>query len=392
MSTREELVSLIGDDPLGLLHDEKPKAELSSEKSVLLASFEEVQSFVETHQRVPKSNTENINEFRLHARLMAIRSDPKKVRELQSYDLGGLLKGEEVKEFSLEDIIADDPLGLLDSEVDNAILKLEHVKPVERIRPDYLSRRKECKDFHLFGEMFATLNDELATRKRRLVKYNSADLASGRFYVLRGVLLFLQSIEGKVDNKQFESGKRDRFDGRTLCIFDNGTQSDMLFRSLDKAMQLDGYSISAPLDLDAEVSEEQEGDVTLGYIYVLRSLNSRVEQIADLYKIGHTTDLVAHRIKNARQESTYLFNDVEVMSIFRCLNMESSALEQTMHGFFSSVRLDIELADNSGNLYKPREWFQVPLRIIEDAIYLILEGKLNDFYYDESIQEIVSKE
>jgi hypothetical protein len=392
MNKRDELLALLQKDPFGLLKDERPKKTLSEEENTLVSSFEEIQNFVEEHGREPQSNMANINEFKLYSRLKAIRSDANKVKVLKKYDFGGLVQGEGIKEITIEDIISDDAFGLLESDAETDILSLKHVKPVERIKPDYLSRRKVCRDFAHYKEMFATLHEELASKKRRLVKYKSLDLKVDGFYALGGVLLYLKSVEGQLDTYKYSSGERDRFDGRTVCIFDNGTQSDMLFRSLDKAMQLDGYSISDLMESEDGNSQINDSDIFNGYIYILKSRNPHVQQLQDLYKIGHTTGSISERIKNAKQEATYLFNDVDVIATFRCLNIESYNLEQTIHDFFACSKLDIELLDIRGSVYNPKEWFKVKLNVIEDAIKLIVRNKINDFVYDDKIQQIVKKE
>lgn len=392
MKKRADLINLIQEDPFGLLKSEYIKKEISEEDSALINSFEEIQSYVEEHKCEPQSNLSNMIEFKLFARLKAIRSDPKKVKLLSKYDFGGLLKGERIKEITIEDIISDDSNGLIGEVADSEIFNLKHVKSVERIKPDYLSRRKVCKDFSPYKEMFNILHEELASKKRRLIKYFSSDLNVGNFYALDGILLYLKSIEGDTNKYVFESGERERFDGRTLCIFDNGTESDMLFRSLDKAMQLDGYSISAIIDSDSNTATKiDEADVLNGYIYVLSSRNPSVRNVSNLFKIGHTTGSVAERIKNAKNEATYLFNDVEIVSTHRCLNIQSYNLEQTIHDFFSGVKLDIELFDSNQNSYKPREWFMVNHDVIKDAIDLIVKNELNNYLYDPAVNQIIKK-
>lgn len=391
MKKRNELLDLIRDDPFELLKTEFIKKNISEEDSILITSFEEIQSFIEEHGHEPKSNISNIFEFKLFARLKAIRSDAKKIKILSKYDFGGLLKGEEIKEITIEDIISDDKFGLLNDDISSDIFQLKHVRSVEKIKPDFLSRRKVCKDFSKYKEMFNILHDELASKKRRLIKYVSSDLNIGKFYVLDGIILFLKSIDGNSNKYFFNSGERERFDGRTLCIFDNGTQSDMLFRSLDKAMQIDGYSISELIETNKSESEVNETDVLNGYIYVLQSKNPEVQNIKDLFKIGHTTGSVSERIRNAKNQATYLFHDVEIISTYRCLNIQSYNLEQTIHDFFSRVKLDIELLDRNSNSYKPREWFKVNFGVIEDAIKLIISNEIEDYIYDPEINQIIKR-
>lgn len=392
MKKRSELVDLIQNDPFGLLKSDYVKKGISEDDSALINSFEEIQSFIEEHNCEPQSNLANMIEFKLFARLKAIRSDAKKIKILSKYDFGGLLKGNDIKEITIEDLISDDSHGLLGEEEDSEIFKLKHVKSVERIKPDYLSRRKVCKDFSLYKEMFNILHEELASKKRRLIKYTSSDLNVGNFYALDGILFYLKSIEGDTNKYVFNSGERERFDGRTLCVFDNGTQSDMLFRSLDKAMQLDGYSISATInDASNKATPVNESDVLNGYIYVLASKNPNVKDLANLFKIGHTTGSVAERIKNAKNEATYLFNDVDIISTHRCLNIQSYNLEQTIHDFFSVVKLDIGLFDSRHNVYKPREWFKVSHEVIKDAINLIVSNTIKDYLYDPEVNQIIKK-
>lgn len=392
MKKRACLIDLIKEDPFGLLKSENIKKQLSEDDSALINSFEEIQSFIEEHKREPQSTLSNMIEFKLFARLKAIRSDPKKVRLLTKYDFGGLLKGESVKEITIEDIISDDSHGLIGEVADSEIFKLTHVKSVERIKPDYLSRRKVCKDFSSYKEMFNILHEELASKKRRLIKYVSSDLNVGNFYALDGILLYLKSIDGDTNKYVFKSGERERFDGRTVCIFDNGTESDMLFRSLDKAMQLDGYSISAITESNSsEANQITDDDVLNGYIYVLRSKNPNVKDVPNLFKIGHTTGSVAERIKNAKNEATYLFCDVDIVSTHRCLNIQSYNLEQTIHDFFSVVKLDIELFDKNQNSYKPREWFIISHDVVKDAIDLIVKNELQNHMYDPVVNQIIKK-
>lgn len=392
VNKRSELLKLIDADPLGLLKVNESKSKLKHEDSVLVLLFEEIQEFVGENDREPGANTENILEFKLYSRLRAIRSDARKVKKLLKYDFGGLFKGSEIKEITVDDIIADDPYNLLSIDDESDIFKLEHVKATDRIKPDYLSRRKVCQGFYLYKDMFNVIHEDLANKSRKLVRYSSNDLQVGKFYTLDGIILFLDSIDGNKNTYTFSSGERERFDGRTLCIFDNGTQSDMLFRSLDKALQLDGYSISEHVQVEAQNSaSESTDDILNGYIYVLKTHNSKVVDIPDLYKIGFTTGSVAKRILNARKEATYLFSDVDIVATFRCFNIKTYELEQNIHQFFSAVRLDIKLLDNSNNTYRPREWFKVDYAIIEEAIQLILESQIAYYEYDPRVNQIVRK-
>lgn len=391
MSKRKELLSALENDTYGLLKDGSAEKKLTAEESSLVYSFEEIQAFVEENRREPLSNFHNIHEFKLYSRLNAIRSDAKKVKLLKKYDFNNLLQGKEFREMTLEDAIADDPFNLLKSDSQSDIFELKHVKVFEKIKLEYIARRKVCKDFAQYKPMFETLHQELISKKRKFIKYKSSDLEPGRFYALDGILLFMESIDGKIDNYTFNSGGRDRFDGKTLCVFDNGTQSDMLFRSLDKAMQLGGYSISDCEPNSASLAIT-DSDIVNGYIYVLKSRNVNVQHIPNLYKIGHTSGSVIERIRGAKNQATYLFDEVDVVSTFRCFNVLSYNLEQRLHAFLSAIRLDIELTDHQGNAYRPKEWFIIDIGIIEEAIRLIINNELDGHAYDYEIKQIIKIE
>lgn len=118
-----------------------------------------------------------------------------------------------------------------------------------------------------YEALFQKIHSDLKSGRRKMIEYHPLDLSEGKFYVLRGVLVFLEKSEDELQEFVFESGSRMRFDGRTRCIFDNGTESDMLFRSLDKALQKDGFGISEIIEENNAVPEITEEDSQNGFIY-----------------------------------------------------------------------------------------------------------------------------
>ena len=245
MDKRSELLGLINVDPLGLLQiPEDRQSSNHSENSVLRNKFEDIVSYYEDHGKEPESNLNDIYEYQLYCRLKVMRSSPEMVKYLKPFDLHGLLNA--CRELTLEQVISEDPLGLLsDTTDDQDIFTLRNVKQSERINPEFISRRKKCPDFELYKPLFDNILEELENGKRKLAQYKSSELRENGFYVLNGVIVYLSKVDGSVENYTFESGNRDRYDGRTLCIFDNGTCSDMLFRSLEKLqMWTDLWDIS----------------------------------------------------------------------------------------------------------------------------------------------------
>lgn len=385
--------NIFSDDPLGLLNvqtsEDAPKRTDSEQR--LIDSFEEINEYYEANGQEPQLGAD-IGEFMLASRLQGIRQNPSKVKTLLPFDFYNLLKCEESKSVTVEDILGDDPLNLLlDSSDEGDIFSLTHVKKCDRIRPDYISRRTVCKNFDEYEAIFQKIHSDLSSGRRKMIEYHPADLSQGKFYVLRGVLVFLEKSEDELQEFAFESGSRMRIDGRTRCIFDNGTESDMLFRSLDKALQKDGFGVSEIIEKNNIVPDITEEDSQNGFIYVLSSLSSnpQIRQIKNLYKVGYCSGDITERIRNAKNEPTYLMSDVHVELAVRCFNLNVPNLESTIHSFFRDVNCAFEVYDGQGNRHYPREWFIAPLEVIEETIQLIVQGKIEQYRYDKTLQQLI---
>lgn len=389
MDKREELLNIISQDPYNLLNVERESANREAQESALMNNFEEIVDFFEANGHEPTSNLDDIYEFQLYCRLKNIRSTPKMVKELKPIDYHGLLANE--KELTLEEVIDNDPFGLLEDDSDESIFTLKNVKSSGRLNPDYIARRKKCKNFEEYKYLFDTLHEELETGKRKLSVYKTENLKTGGFYVLNGILVYLKSVDGEVSTYNYESGDRDRFDGRTVCIFDNGTYSEMLFRSLDKALQKDGYGISDLIETSNSNQTITDNDLSLGYIYVLRSMRPEFRHDKNIFKIGCTKTSVSERIKNAKNEATYLFADVEIVATYRCYNVSSMEVEQSIHTFLDSVRMDISIPEDDGSIARPREWFHVSLPVIDEIVQLLENKAINDYVYDKKTDCILKR-
>ena len=197
-------------------------------------------------------------------------------------------------------------------------------------------------------------------------------------------------LQSAKDNaKKIDDPKKDKFnklDSRTRIIFENGTESNMLLRSFGKGLYEDGYFVSLQddrvLDKLSQISEE---DNKTGYIYILESLSSdtKIASIKNLYKVGYSTTEVTERIKNAVNEPTYLMAPVKVVSVYETYNMNTQKFEQLIHKFFGKVCLNLDIFGNDNKRYTPREWFIVPLEVIEETIDLIINGEIVNYRYDE---------
>jgi predicted PhzF superfamily epimerase YddE/YHI9 len=136
-----------------------------------------------------------------------------------------------------------------------------------------------------------------------------------------------------------------------------------------------------------------EEDEEAGYIYVLqsKSTDERISAIQDLYKVGYSKTDVEERIKNAENEPTYLMAPVRIKGAWKCFNMNPQKLEQLLHYFFGNSCLEIDVFDEKGKRHTPREWFIAPFEVIEQAIELIINGKIVNYKYDNENFTIIGK-
>ena len=98
---------------------------------------------------------------------------------------------------------------------------------------------------------------------------------------------------------------------------------------------------------------------------------------------------VKGRIATAKKDPTYLLADVEIVATFKLANINRKRLEALLHKFFGSARLDLELKDRFGEQVEPREWFLVPLPVIEEAIRMLIDGSIGNFRYDPNAARVV---
>ena len=188
------------------------------------------------------------------------------------------------------------------------------------------------------------------------------------------------------------SQRNQRKQARLRCIYENGTESDMLRNSLAKPMYSDGKIVTENYEEALKgFSGITEEDKPSGYIYVLKSLSKdpQVKSIKDLYKIGYSETTVEERIKNAANETTYLMAKVKIVTSYKMYNTNTQKFEDLLHRFFDTARLSIDVIDNNGTRHTVREWFQVPLGVIEEAIYLFQTGEIVNYYYSRENREIL---
>lgn len=398
MSKKKTLDDIFNDDELGILNSKPLISNAKTENERLIESFQEINAFFEKRNREPEAT--NVTEFKLLSRLKALRQDAKKIEMLKPYDTYYLLNTkEEVK--SVSDILNDDDLGILDTDETLSIFKLKNVpSSIERAESDFVAQRKAMKnkDFLPYEAMFKKVHKELRDGKRLLKTFKNPEtnLVKSGYYVLDGVLLFLEEIDLSRTLTDEPLSDKNRFDGRTLIIFENGTKSNMLYRSLGKMLLENGNLVTHNNETDESelfnsANAVNKEDLETGWIYILKSKSTNPEILSkeNLYKIGFSTVPVEERIKNAAKEPTYLMADVAIVEGFKCYNMNAQKFEHLLHRFLAEVCLNVDVFDEKGNRCSPREWFVVPLPIVEKAINLILSGEIVKYRYDAQAQALI---
>lgn len=392
MDKNKILKDIFDDDPLGLLNIKPTNSPARNEDERLVASFIEINDFYEKNNNKEPEQGGGIQEHQLYARLKSLRENTAKIEILKPHDKYGLLNFQIKIIHSFDDIFNDDDLGILKDDSEG-LFDFKHINKIdERANADFVARRKPCKDFSKYEQQFKDVQRDLKNGKRKLLAFNENQIQEGAFLILDGILLLVEKLVN-IETDKF--GKRD---GRTRIIFENGTESNMLFRSLGKGLFANGKAVSANQDKVYEEFAEKfsmvnEDDLEAGYIYILKSLSTKEEisSIKNLYKIGYSTNSVEQRIKNASQQPTYLMADVRLVMSYKCYNMNPQKFELLIHNFFGAVCLNVDVFDNTGKRYTPREWFIAPVGIIDQAIHLIISGDIVKYRYDSTNEEIVER-
>lgn len=381
------------DDDFGLLDSKVKTSTVKTDEERLIESFEEINVFIDKNDREP--NKSSISEYGLMAKLKNFRENDEHKKILKPYDRHNLLGHVEKEKQSIDEILnEDDDFGLLESGSDLDIFRFNHTpRPEYRADPDFVAQRKPIKekDFEKYEQLFLQVHREIKEGKRKIKPFKNIErnLHVGNYYLMDGILLFLESANLKQEETELDSGNRVRIEGRTRTIFENGTYSNMLYRSLGKQIQKDGKLItnrSDKIEQDLFINSGlvEEEDVQSGWIYVLKTNSTKKElaSIKDLYKIGFATNSVDDRIKNAKNEATYLFSDVKKVATYKVYNRNADKLENLLHRFFANACLDIDLFNDKGQRLNPREWFVVPFEVIEETIQLILNENIVNYEYD----------
>ena len=390
--TTEEDEDLLED--LGVDTESQDQGGQSARVLRIIAGFEEIERFVKEHRRMPEHGESRDIFERLYAtRLDQIRSSQECREVLKDRDPQGLIgsEGAQVAAQSEHEPSDEELVAELSSEgAEDDITRLKHVRPWQEIRAaEEVASRSACREFDKFRPIFEKVQEELESGVRKTFKFEeNADVAAGDLFILQGQKLFIAEC-GKAFTSDY--GRPDR---RLRVVYDNGTESDLLLRSLQRALYKDKNSrrITDPNLGPLFQNEELEKPTLTGHIYVLRSKSTHpfiVKNQEILHKIGVTGGDVNLRIVNPKKDPTYLLADVEVVATFKIFDMNRKLLDDLVRRFFSSARLNLEIKDRFGFKTEPREWFLVPLPVIDQAIQLVKDGSIFEYEYDCKKAKIV---
>lgn len=375
--------------------EDKKKAKSSSPlQDRVIAGFEEINRFVDEHERIPQ-NIEGRDIFeRLYAvRLKEIRKLEVSSELLSEIDSHGLLLIEDDSDQMLdEDLDEDDLLAELETDFgETELSQLTHVRSsAEKRAAEEIANRTICQDFDQFAPLFKSVQADIKSGMRPVVPFGKdAKVEQGDFFIVDGLTAYVAHA-----GEEFKKEGLDRTDARLRVIFSNKTESDLLRTSLQRALYKDDASRRVARDLEGSLFGNMldQGDVETGVIYVLRSLSEEpfiAENRELIHKIGVTGGSLEKRIANAQYEATYLLAGVEVVREFKLVGINRKKLEKLLDDFFSAARLDIEIPDRFGKLVRPREWFLVPLAVIDETIQRIREGTITNFVYDREAATLV---
>ena len=372
---------------LGVEFDTKKAAARTPREERIIAGFEDILKFVEEHGRAPRHGEDRDIFERIYAvRLERIRAQADCRALVEPLDSHGLLVGshgvaEEPAEFEDDAALLAD-LGVAPGgESDIAVLK--HVRSRDEVKAaEEVANRKVCVDFATFKPLFAAVKHDLESGAREARRFGEdAGIKPGEFFILGGQTVYVAEV---LETFVSEYG---RPDSRLRVIYDNGTESDLLLRSLQRGLYKDetGRRITDPIVGPLFGHESQDDDLQSGTIYVLRSKSDHPEVAAHrelIHKIGVTGGSVETRIAQAATDATYLLAEVEIVATYKLFNINRAKLESMLHRVFAPARLDLVIEDRFGSPVRPKEWFLVPLHIIDQVVERIRDQSISRFVYD----------
>ena len=390
--TDEEMLAFLDVD----IAPKKVRARTPREERII-AGFEDILKFREEHGRTPQHGEGRDIFERLYAvRLDRLRGLPESAELLSDLDTYGLLDASTAAppadDLDDSELLAE--LGI-DGPADEDITQLRNVRSnTERQAAEEIATAKRCEDFATFKPLFDEVQTDLENGVRTARRFGrDASIELSDFFILRGQLAYVAELIG--EPVKAANGQNDV---RLRVIYSNGTESDLLRWSLQRALYKDdgGRRITeksaGPL-FDQQVADDDPDRLTTGTLYVLRSRSDHPTIAANrtlIHKIGITGGSVETRIAGAEDDATFLLAGVEIVATYTLFDVNRPKLERLIHDVLNRVRFDTAISDRFGKPVRPREWFLVPLQIIDEIVERIGDGTLAGMSYDPNQAALVS--
>lgn len=384
----DELLDALGINPEPQRIDGRPHRE-----ERIIAGFEDIQLFVKTNGRAPlHGEARDIFERLYAARLDRLRELPEARELLRGLDTHGLLTEAPGSAPPRIDTLDDEALlaelGVGAGENDITVLK--HVRSREELRAaEEIANRTVCDDFHRFKPLFQQAESDLQAERRHTRPFGrDASITTGNFFILGGQIVYVAEMRDSFKTPNGET------DARLRVIYSNGTESNLLLRSLQRALYKDGAGrrLTDPDAGPLFAESWEEADIASGTIYVLQSLSNHpfvAEHRELIHKIGVTGGKIETRIANATHDATYLLAEVEVVASYKLADINRTKLENLFHRIFAPAQLDLTIEDRFGHPVRPREWFLVPLHVIDEAVNRIRDGSITKMTYDPKTARLI---
>ena len=369
----------------------------TAQQERLIAGFEDILRFVEVHGRTPQHGEDRDIFERLYAvRLDRLRGLPEARDLLAPMDTVGLLDGQEAATVNPDELDEDALLAGLGIDApagEDDITQLRHVASfAERKAAEEIANRVRCEDFEKFQPLFESVENDLKDGRRKTLRFGrDASVLQGNFFILGGQMAYVAEVGEPIRAPNGEA------DARMRVIYSNGTESNLLQRSLQRALYKDetGRRITDADNGPLFGGTMEPDDIESGTIYVLQSKSDHpfvVQHRELVHKIGVTGGKVETRSAAAKDDATYLLADVDIVATYKLAHINRTKLENLFHKIFAPAQLDLTIEDRFGKPVKPREWFLVPLQAIDEAVSRIRDGSITNYIYDPRSARLTSIE
>ena len=394
--TDDDILAELGVD----LTAKKIRARTPREERII-AGFEDIVRFREEHGRVPHHGEGRDVFERLYAvRLDRLRAQPECRELLTEMDSYGLLDDAVTQAApSVDDLDDSELLAELGVDVGatDDITQLRHVRSYQEKRAaEEIAEHTPCKDYERFKPLFDAVKRDLGAGVRETrtmqTELTLAEIKAGEFFIVGGQLAYIAEDHGEFTTEYA------RTDRRLRVIYDNATESNVLARSFQKALYRDegarriSNPLSGPLFAAPASTLPEEEHLATGTLYVLRSRSTHPTVTANrelVHKIGITGGSVEARIAGAADDATYLLAGVDIIASYKLYDIDRPRLEGLIHRVLDAVRFEVEIPDRFGKLVRPREWFMVPLPIINEIVDRISDGSIVGMKYDPVTASLV---